>query len=374
MPARSETTRRIEALVRPIVRQQAAYHVPPPADLIKLDAMENPYDWPGGLLDEWLEVLKGLALNRYPDAGASALSAALRQAMDIPDGAGIVLGNGSDEIIQFILLAVAEPDRVVLSPEPGFVMYRILAQAVGMQYQGIGLNATDFALDLDAMLAAIRQAQPAVVFLAYPNNPTGNLYPVEQVEAIIEAAPGLVVVDEAYEPFAQATFMHRVLDYPNLLVMRTVSKMGLAGLRLGYLVGAPDWIEQINKLRLPYNINTLTQVSACFALEHREIMDRQTASIREDRAGLFRDLNALPGVHAWPSATNFILLRTPPGRARPLFECLRERGVLIKCMDGSSPLLADCLRVTVGTPAENEALLRELDACLRASAEPGTGR
>jgi histidinol-phosphate aminotransferase len=360
----------IETLIRPEIRALRAYHVPDSAGLIKLDAMENPYAWPDALREDWLATLRAAALNRYPDPQGTELQQALREAMEIPADMALLLGNGSDELIQMLAMAVAAPGanerRKLLSLEPGFVMYRMIALFAGLDYIGVPLRANDFALDLDATLAAIEREQPALVFIAYPNNPTGNLFDPAAIEQIIQASPGLVIVDEAYAPFTDHSFLPRLGDWPNLLVLRTVSKMGLAGLRLGYLVGPTAWLTQIDKLRLPYNINVLTQASAAFALRHRAILDDQTNRIRDDRAVLLDALAGIDALTPYPSDANFILVRTEPGRARHLFDGLRERGVLIKHLDGAHPLLADCLRITVGTPNENDALLNALRAAMAA--------
>ena len=360
----SEVPQLVERWVRPEIRALNAYHVPPAAGLIKLDAMENPYGWPDEIVAAWLERLRAVELNRYPDPAASDLKRALRDALGLPQDAGLLLGNGSDELIQMIAMVLAEPGRVVLAPEPSFVMYRMIATFSGMDYVGVPLAADDFALDCDAMLDAIARHQPAVIFLAYPNNPTGNLFDDTALAAVLEAAPGLVVIDEAYAPFAEASWLGRLVDYPNLVVMRTLSKLGLAGLRLGMLAGAPAWLAQFDKVRLPYNIGVLNQASAAFALEHQALFDEQTANIRAERARLHTDLASLPGVTPLPSRANFILLRVPSGRAPGLFGALREAGVLVKSLDGSSPLLADCLRVTVGKPEENDAFLAALGVAL----------
>jgi histidinol-phosphate aminotransferase len=350
--------------VRPEIQALNAYHVPDPGKLIKLDAMENPYQWPDELVQQWLETLRSVQLNRYPDPSAQALTQALRTAMQVPDGMQVVLGNGSDELIQMLALTVAQPRRVVMAPDPTFVMYRMIAEVAGMSYQGVPL-AEDFSLDSQALRAAIEQHQPAIVFLAYPNNPTGTLFDERLIEDVIRNAPGLVVVDEAYAPFTDASFMPRLAEFPNLLVLRTVSKMGLAGLRLGLLAGSPDWLGEIDKTRLPYNINVLTQASALFALQHRAVLDEQAACIRADRGKLMQALAALPGVTAYPSEANFILFRVPDGSADRIFQALRERGVLIKNLNPAAGRLRDCLRVTVGKPEENQAFLDALQTVLK---------
>jgi histidinol-phosphate aminotransferase len=354
----------IARLVRPEIRALHAYHVPEAAGLIKLDAMENPYPWPAEIREEWHRLLGAAEINRYPHPQAPMVQAALREAMGIPADMGLVLGNGSDELIQMLAMTVGGAGETVLSLDPGFVMYRMIATYTGMGYVGVPLNAADFSLDLPAVLDALDREQPVLTYIAYPNNPTGNLFPAEEIVQIIEAAPGLVILDEAYAPFTDASFLPRLGDWPNLLVMRTVSKMGLAGLRLGYLAGPPEWIEQIDKVRLPYNINALTQASAALALQHRALFDAQTAAIRAERARLFSALEALDGANPYPSQANFILLRLALGGADRVFAGLKGRGVLVKNLNGAHPLLAECLRVTVGRPEENAAFLAALAALL----------
>ncbi len=352
----------IAQLVRPEIRALGAYHVPDPAGLIKLDAMENPYTWPEDLKSEWLEVLRGAAINRYPDPQGQVVQSALREAMGIPGSQGVLLGNGSDELIQMLALTVAGPGRKVLALEPGFVMYRMIALFAGMDYVGVPLRSEDFSLDLPAVLEALEREGPALTYIAYPNNPTGNLFDEAAVCRIIESAPGLVILDEAYAPFTDRSFLMRLGHWPNLLVLRTVSKMGLAGLRLGYLAGPTAWLHEIDKTRLPYNINVLTQASAAFALRHRAVLDAQTQAIRAERGRLFTALAKLPGVQPYPSDANFILLRLPAGRANAVFAGLKQRGVLVKNLTAAHPLLHDCLRVTVGLPEENQAFLKALAA------------
>lgn len=346
--------------IRPEIRALSAYHVPDPGEWIKLDAMENPYTWPEEMVDKWLQRLRGAALNRYPDPAARALSARLREAMAVPTGQALMLGNGSDELIQIIAQTLAGPGRVIMAPEPSFVMYRMIATCCGMAYAGVPLRE-DFSLDLDAMLAAIEQHQPAVIFLAYPNNPTGNLFAAADIDAVLRAAPGLVVVDEAYHAFADASYMARLGEFDNLLVMRTVSKMGLAGLRLGLLAGPSAWLGEFDKLRLPYNINVLTQMSVDFALENRAVLDAQTGQITADREDLWQALAALPGITPYPSRANFILFRVT-GDADAVFDALKVAGVLIKNLNPAGGPLAGCLRVTVGKPEENAAFLQALQS------------
>ena len=345
-------------LVRPEVLAMRAYHVAPAQGMVKLDAMENPYRLPADLSAALGKRLAGVALNRYPDAELAGLKRALRAAMGIPEALAIVLGNGSDEIIQIVSLALARPGAVVLAPEPSFVMYRMSAAAAGMRYEGVALRP-DFSLDVDRLLEAIRTHRPALTWLAYPNNPTGNLFPREAILAAVKASPGLVVVDEAYYAFSGgATLMDEVGRHPNLVLVRTVSKLGLAGLRLGLAAGAPEWIAELEKLRPPYNVNVLTAAAAELVLAHRGVLEEQTRAIVAERARLESALDAMPGVRRFPSAANFVLARFPD--APRALEALGERGILVRNLHGSHPLLAHCLRLTVGTPDENAKLIETL--------------
>ncbi|WP_041065032.1 histidinol-phosphate transaminase [Thiolapillus brandeum] len=352
---------RVQSWIRPEIQALSAYHVPDASELVKLDAMENPYTWPQDLRREWLKRLSHVDVNRYPDPRAKDLAGELRLAMQVPGEMAVLLGNGSDEIIQMLALAVSGQGRSILSVEPGFVMYSMIATWCGMDYHGVPLRGEDFSLDMPALRLAIGKHQPALIFLACPNNPTGNLFADEEIVEVLEMAPGLVVVDEAYAPFTDHSFMSRLGRFDNLLVMRTVSKLGLAGLRLGMLAGPQAWLDEIDKVRMPYNINVLTQETARFALEHHQVLDEQTRAIRRDRQKMFESLQGMQGITAYPSQANFILARTAPGRAQALFEHLLNNGVLVKKLHGSHPLLEDCLRFTVGRPEENRQLLELLE-------------
>ncbi|GGX70331.1 histidinol-phosphate transaminase [Saccharospirillum salsuginis] len=353
----------VQRWVRTDIQKLAAYPVPDATGLIKLDAMENPYTWPDALRHEWADWLGRTDVNRYPHPDAPKVKAGLREVMNIGEEWDILLGNGSDELIQLIAMALAGTGRTILAPEPSFVMYRMIAQYLDMDYVGVPLTA-NFELDLETMLAKIEREQPALVFLAQPNNPTGNLWGDEKLRRIIEAAPGLVVLDEAYTAFTQADYLGWLEDYPNLLIMRTLSKVGLAGLRLGILIGHPSWIEQVNKLRLPYNINSLTQLTATFALEHFEVFEQQTRELVTLRSDLYQALKALPGLTVFESEANFLLVRTEPGQAPVIHQALKDAGILIKKLDGAHPLLADCLRINVSSPEENSALVQALQGIL----------
>ena len=350
-----------EDIIREEIRSLKAYHVPPSAGMVKLDAMENPYRLPAELRARLGRIVEEAALNRYPDAGAGELKASLRESLAVPREMELLLGNGSDELIQMLVTAVAKPGAVVLGVEPSFVMFRLIAAFAGARYVGVDLRE-DFSLDGERLLAAIDQHRPAVVFIAYPNNPTGNLFDAGLIERVIEAAPGLVVVDEAYHAFADASFLPRAARHPNLVVMRTLSKLGLAGIRLGVLAGPGRWLAELDKVRLPYNVNTLTQAVAREVLKHANVLTEQAGAIKLERRRLVQALQGVRGVTAYPSDANFILFRIR--EAERVFDGLKRRGVLIKSLNGSHRLLADCLRVTVGTPDENTAFLSALTQTL----------
>ena len=385
---------RVARHVRPDVQAMHAYGVPDATDAIKLDAMENPFRLPEALQAELGRMLAALAINRYP---SGTTYRALKQAIAVQDGllgadaqpdvSRLVLGNGSDELISLLCQLVAQPGAVVMAPAPSFVMYEMSAKLAGASFVPVPLQA-DFSLDLPAMLQAIETYRPALVFLAYPNNPTGNLFDTAAVQAILRATDGLVVLDEAYAPFAGgASWMSQLDAWPNLAVMRTCSKWGLAGARLGYLAAQPVWTEPLDRIRPPYNISVLDAEATRFALQHFEVFAQQTAALCEARTTLAVRLQALVGSQGslgangldtvYPSAANFVLVRvadtvagaTPtaqPSRASRVATAMRERGVLIKDASRMHPLLANCLRLTVGAPAENEAMLAALTEALQA--------
>jgi histidinol-phosphate aminotransferase len=346
-------------IVRPEILALKAYHVADSAGMVKLDAMENPYPLPAQLRRDLAEHLARVELNRYPDPTGAKLRALLVQKMKVPAGMEILLGNGSDDLIQIVTFACARPGAAMMFPSPTFVMYQMNATLSGMRAVRYALR-DDYSLDRDAFVARVQAEQPALIFIAYPNNPTGVLYPEEDVAAVLRAARGLVVLDEAYHVFAQKSFLPRLAEFPNLVVMRTVSKLGLAGIRLGYLVGRPEWIAEFNKVRQAYNVNVLTQAAATFVLERLEVLEAQAAQVLAEREGLGKALAALPGVTVYPSAANFFLVRVRD--ADRAYEALRRQGVLVRNLNG--PGLENCLRITVGTPDENRILLTAMREAL----------
>lgn len=351
---------------RPDVRAMHAYHVQDAAGFVKLDAMENPFTLPPEMQEALGRRLGAVALNRYPGTRTFALHEALRAHAGIPADMGLVLGNGSDELIGLLSVACAQPGATVLAPLPGFVMYAMSAQLAGLAFVGVPLTA-DFELDAAAMVAAIRAHRPAITYLAYPNNPTANLWDDDAIEQVVQAVAevgcGLVVIDEAYQPFASKSYLGRLAAHPHVLLMRTLSKFGLAGVRLGYMVGRADLIAQVDKVRPPYNISVLNTEAALFALEHAGEFERQAETIKAERERLLVALATMPGARAYPSQANMILVRV--NDAAGVFAALQARGILIKNVAGLHELLANCVRLTVGTPTENDALIAALADILR---------
>ncbi|MCB2004807.1 MAG: histidinol-phosphate transaminase [Rhodoferax sp.] len=360
---------RIARHVRQDVTSMHAYAVQDSAGLLKLDAMENPHRLSEALQHALGQRLGALALNRYPGARVHDLRQALKTHAQVPEGFDLMLGNGSDELISLLAMACDVPGASILAPEPGFVMYAMSAQLQGLRFVGVPLT-DDFELDPAAMLRAIAEHQPSIVYLAYPNNPTANLWDDAAIESIVEAAPGFVVIDEAYQPFAGRSYIDRLHTHSHVLLMRTMSKFGLAGVRIGYLVGPQALIAEVDKVRPPYNISVLNAECALFALEHSDIFAAQARDIVAQRGWLLEQLAALPGVRAYRSDANMILLRLPADpqggstAAARVFAGMRARGVLIKNVSGLHPSLSNCLRLTVGLAEENRAMLAALKECL----------
>jgi histidinol-phosphate aminotransferase len=355
---------RIQATIRQDVQSMHGYAIQPSAGLIKLDAMENPFRLPPKLQQQLGERLGRVAINRYPVQSTADVVAALSAHVQLPAGCKLMLGNGSDELIDMLSVACDVPGAGVLAPLPGFVMYEMSAKLRGLRFVGVPLTP-DFALDEAAMLEAIARERPALTYIAYPNNPTANLFDevvIERIVAAVGAQRGLVVFDEAYQPFSSRTWMQRMASHDHVLVLRTLSKFGLAGVRLGYLCGAAALIDEIEKVRPPYNVSVLNAEATLFALEQADEFGRQAALLCEERAGLQRAVRQLPGVTAFPSEANMILVRVPDSKRA--FEGMKQRGVLVKHVASLHPLLANCLRLTVGTPEENTRMIDALKASL----------
>jgi histidinol-phosphate aminotransferase len=363
--------------IRRDVQSMHAYAIQDSAGMVKLDAMENPYTLPPALQAQLGERLGGLAINRYPGTRTEDLKTALRSYAQVPADYGLMLGNGSDELISLLAMACDTPAPTgsgelsggkILAPLPGFVMYAMSAQLQGLQFIGVPLTA-DFELDESAMLAAIDKEKPAITYIAYPNNPTANLWDEDAIKKIIAATAsygGMVVMDEAYQPFSSKSWITHIHAAPeqnaNVLLMRTLSKFGLAGVRLGYMTGPAALINEVDKLRPPYNISVLNCECALFALENKEVFAAQALEIRAQRAILLEAIAKLPGAQPIKSDANMFLVRVAD--AAKTFAGMRQRGVLVKNVSNLHPLLANTLRISVGTPDENPQMLAALAASL----------
>jgi histidinol-phosphate aminotransferase len=355
-------------VIRQDVQSMHAYAIQDSTGMVKLDAMENPFELPAELQAELGARLGAVAIHRYPGARIDELKQALARYVNLPDGCALMLGNGSDELISLLAMGCDLPGASVLAPLPGFVMYAMSAQLQGLNFAGVPLTA-DFELDEPAMLAAMREHRPAITYIAYPNNPTANLWSADTIRRLIAEAAlfgGLVVMDEAYQPFSSRSWLDEIRAHPadnaHVLLMRTLSKFGLAGVRIGYLLGPKAVVHEIDKLRPPYNVSVLNAECALFALEHAEVFAQQAAQIREQRALLIEALGRMPGFEPFPSEANMVLVRVPD--AQRCFDALKARGILVKNVSKMHPLLTHCLRLTVGTPSENAQLIRALQATL----------
>ncbi|CBE69294.1 MAG: histidinol-phosphate transaminase [Candidatus Methylomirabilis oxygeniifera] len=353
---------RLLDLIKPEVLSLTAYRAEEPRPgLIKLDANESPFLLPEELRRELRCALDQVDVHRYPDAKADRLRSVLAAQLRVSPES-LVLGNGSDELIQLLLLATSGPGATALAPVPTFSMYELIARAHGLRFEGVPLGPR-FEPDLPTLIETIERLRPRIIFLATPNNPTGGVFSEAEICKILAVAPGLVVVDEAYGPYAGRTMLPHLIDQERLVILHSLSKIGLAGLRIGYLVAHPALAAEIEKVRLPFNLNSFSQTAAVVLLNHHEWIDANIGEVVRERERVMGCLVALPGVEAFPSAANFILFRTTHSGG-DLFGALLQQGVLVRNI-GSVPGLQDCLRVTVGTKAENNRFVEALTKALK---------
>ena len=342
----------IEKWLRSDIKNINAYHVPESKNLLKLDAMESPFGVPSNLKEEFLEYIAKAEVNRYPDAASAQLKETLRVLMEIPGEFEMLLGNGSDELIQLLALACNEGD-LIMSFEPSFVMYEMVSKYAHLRYQGIKLDS-NFDINLSESIEAINSKKPKLIFIAYPNNPTGNAFDYDAIIEIIRTTDALVVLDEAYYAYSDRSFLSEISNFSNLVVLRTISKIGFAGLRLGLLIGSKETIAQLNKLRLPYNINILTQASANFLLQDKQGIVKNAEILTNERQRLFEELSFFSQLKVFPSQTNFLLVHCYD--AQSLHSSLLENGILVKGFSLGSEL-SNFIRISVSEPIENNALL-----------------
>ncbi len=341
----------IKNLVKPVIRGLRAYEAKEIPCTVKLDANESPY----GMDGPFTTALETLKTNRYPDPEAKELRKIVAKWFGVAPSQ-LLHGNGSDELIYYLVATFGGP---VLYPVPTFSMYGIIAQALGEKTIAIPLDS-GFDIDLGKMIAEVRRERPRLIFLSTPNNPTGNCFSPEKIMRLLGTSKGIVVIDEAYQQFSsQKGFMPLLKDHTNLVVMRSLSKIGLAALRLGFLIAHADIIVEVNKVRLPFNVNALSQAVAAEILKNRRGIKASVKAIISERRRLFREMENIDGVHPCSSEANFILFRVADPDS--LYHALLKRGVLIRNV---SSVVKGCLRVTVGTPEENTLLLEALKASL----------
>ena len=320
---------------------------------VKLDAMENPYHLPESLMVKILEGIKRVEINRYPDPNATKIKNIIASQNNI-SADNIIIGNGSDELIQLILTTFGESGDNVLFPIPTFSMYGIISKSLSLKTEVVPLDES-WELPLDKFLHEIERVKAKVIFISYPNNPTGNCFNSESILKILQKAEGIVVIDEAYYDFSRKTFLPYLKEYKNLIILRTLSKIGMAGLRVGYLMSDKEICRELNKVRLPYNSNSVSQEIASIILENRVELDNQIASIISERERLMTGLKGIKGIRPFPSETNFILFKTVKD-GKEVFSRLADSGILVRNF-GSDSYLKDYLRVTVGTHEENNEFL-----------------
>ncbi len=348
------------------LRSLEGYHSPQLDVAVRLNTNESPYAPPREFVEAWTESLAGIPLNRYPDRDARELRAALGTQIGQPVER-LFCANGSNEVLQTLLLTYGGAGRAAVVFEPTYALHSHIARISGTAV-AIGERRADFTVDADGARSLIVGLRPAVVFLCSPNNPTGTVEPRSTIEALLEVSPGLVVVDEAYGEFADRSAIELVAEDRRLVVVRTYSKVwSLAALRLGFCV-APSWVvRELEKVILPYHLPAPSQLAGTAALRYAAEMDERVSALVRERERLEAELAGVDGITLYPSGANFLLLRAH-GDGHALWERLVERGVLVR--DFSSwPRLEHCLRVTVGTPEENDAFLAALRSALQDEAQ-----
>ncbi|MDI6775886.1 MAG: histidinol-phosphate transaminase [Syntrophales bacterium] len=347
----------LKNLIREEVLSQMAYPAEAPSCKIKLDANENPFTLPTPLKDSIFEAMKKIDLNRYPEPGSHRLRTRFAGYYGVEEDM-LMIGNGSDELIHILCTALTGQTLDVIIPVPTFAMYSISALNNGHRVIGVPLDAS-FDLDVDAILRHLATTKTTpLIFLSYPNNPTGNCFSQQKIEAIIEQSTGIVVVDEAYFPFSGKTFLPFLNRYENLVILRTLSKIGLAAMRIGFLIGPASLIHELDKVRLPYNLNALSQVVAGFYLDNEATFLKQAEEIINMREELFKALKEMEGVHPYPSEANFIFFSCDFD-VDSVYNNLLAKGILIKNFNAPG-IMRNCMRVTVGNREENEEFLAAL--------------
>jgi len=342
----------LESRVKEGIRKLSAYSVPHFDAACKLDGNESPFHLPSDVASQVEKALSAVEVNRYPNPEALAIREIISRTSDFPLD-GILLGNGSDEFIGMLITTFCGGSGSILIPVPTFSMFGITGTALGVHVLESPLDGK-FDIEIEPFLDIIEREDPDLIFLASPNNPTGNVFSEEKIRSVIDRSRGVVVVDEAYSDFSGHTFLPDVKEHENLIILRTLSKVGFAGLRLGILYGREELAREINKVRYPYNINSLTQAAAEVVLENHEFVNENIQLIIRERDRVYKALTGMEGIETYPSDANFILFKV--GDADAVFGGLIDRGVLIRNFNRPGRL-ENCMRVTIGTPDENDRFL-----------------
>jgi histidinol-phosphate aminotransferase len=343
-------------LIREKIKGLKAYQVENLDEGTKLHANENPYPPSPELLDKIFRRLDSLELNRYPDPDCKSLKTAISIRTGVPTEQ-IIVGNGSDELIQYLMQVICNEGETIAFPDPTFAMYGITAQCLGLNPINFPLN-NNWDFEASSALEILTKHKARIVFISYPNNPTANCFSEKEIQKVIEQFEGIVVLDEAYQDFSGKSFLKQMEKHNNLVIFRSLSKIGLAGLRVGFGIFPTLLAEQVNKVRLPYNSNSVSQWVATELLNDFTAVQNQIHSITEERDRLMDELSKLPTITAYPSNSNFILFRDSKNGDR-IFNELKENGTLLRNL-GAHPRLKNCLRVTIGTKQENNQFLNQL--------------
>ncbi len=334
---------------------------------VKLNANENPYGLPEGIIEEILRKAKNLKYSRYPNANSVKLSEAVSAFWGLTRD-NIVIGNGSDELIDYLIKAFSEKGRKVITTAPSFAMYKIYSIVNGSNFVQIPLSQSNFSLNEDKILEEAKKDDSSIIFLAYPNAPTGNYFAEDKIIKIIEESGCLVVVDEAYYEFGKKTFVPLISRYDNLVILRTFSKAySIASLRVGYLLSNPEIINEVRKVKNPFNVNTFSQLAAQVVFENKEILKNNIEKIIKERERLTDRINEITPFKTHPSQTNFVLVEAGSKEDTDLvYNNLLEQGILVQTV--SDPVFSSSryfLRITVGNKEENDILIDGLKSCQR---------
>lgn len=349
----------IRTLIRREILEQEGYKAHVPDCPVKMDANEHPFSLPAVVKRALFAEMKKVSLNRYPEAGAHRVRKRYADYYGVEESM-LMVGNGSDELIHVLCSAMVN-SSFVLVPFPTFVMYRIIAVNSGHSVIEVPLQHS-FDLDLDAILTKLEEENPSLLFFSYPNSPTGNCFSTEKVEEIVRRSRGIVVIDEAYGAFSGKTLLPFVKKYPNVVILKTLSKVGFAAMRVGFLIGPPALIRELDKVRLPYNVNTFSQIAACMYLDYHNEFLRQIEEVVKERENLRRRLSEIRGIHPYPSESNFIFFSCDFD-SDTLYNSLLQRGIVVKNLNGPG-VLKNSMRVTVGTRRENQIFLDSLKTIL----------